>query len=358
MSLNFKPTINRLKPFFLFGTLLSLCQCIEPFTPDANQQDTQLVVNGIITDEPGPHTVTLTQTKAVPYEPGAIPYVRNAFVVVSDNKGNQEYLAETAPGIYKTSANFLGQVGNSYTLTITIGENEYVSAPEVLQAVPAIDDVTYDVEKRVVLDQDKQPVSINYLNAYVDTRDPAAERNFYRWEYEVIYEVETQPWDYCIPNPLGVECIPAPKSCCKTCWVTHYNDVIRQQNDRLVNGKEIKKQLVAKLPIENPMFSTRLQLEIRQYSLSEPAYSFYNTLQTQVTGVGNIQDPPPAFIKGNMTHVNKPDDVVLGNFSASGIARKSIFIDPMTLGLPVKFFVYPDDCREMPNSTTITPAGW
>jgi hypothetical protein len=83
--------------------------------------------------------------------------------------------------------------------------------------------------------------------------------------------------------------VPDPLPCCKTCWVTIFNNVISLQDDRLINGKDLKNQLVVKIPIDNQFFDSRLHVEVLQHYLSAQAYDYLNALKTQVGSVGNIQ---------------------------------------------------------------------
>jgi hypothetical protein len=77
-----------------------------------------------------------------------------------------------------------------------------------------------------------------------------------------------------------------------------------------------------------------------------------------VGSVGNIQDPPPAFIQGNIINGNDANDTPLGFFSASAISRNSMLVNDEELGVSLPYFVFPDDCRVIPNSSTVRPVFW
>ena len=343
---------------FLLPFISLITSCVEPLEVDLQQDDDRLVINGMITDAPGPYYVTLTKTKALPYTPGVLPTVTDAAVVITDDEGYTALLTHTNGGVYKTNEAFRGRIGRAYTLSVTTRDGKkYVSAPETLTATPDIEKVSYEVEERLILDKENQPRNVFWLNAFADTKDPGGEKNYYRWEYEAVYQVETQPWDYCEYNRFGT-CVPAPKNCCKRCWITLFNDIISLQTDRLVNGKDLKKQLVVKLPINNQIFNSRVHLQVKQFSISEAAYDYLNSLKTQVGSVGNIQDPPPAYIRGNISGVNMTDKEPLGFFSASAVKHKSIFITINELGIGLFPYVFADDCRVLENSTAVKPVYW
>ena len=360
MSLSFNLRYFVMKSIrYLIGFLVLITGCIEPLELDIKQDDVRLVVNGLITDEPGPYTVTLTKTQTVPYTPQGFPKEIGSTLNITDNLGNTTTLLETAPGVYQTQPGFQGQIGRTYTLFITTSAGDkYFSTPETLKAISEIEAISYDVEKRIALDEENQPSDVYWLNAYVDTKDQGGEKNYYKWEYEVVYQVNTQPWDYCEPNPLGIKCIPKPKNCCSTCWVTIYNDALSIQNDRLVNGKELKKQFITKLPVNNQLFNSRVHLEVKQFSISEAAYDYLQILKTQVNDVSNIQSPPPAFISGNISGTSDGAKKPLGFFGASAVKKKSIFINTSDLGVSLRPLIYPDDCRVISNSTSNKPNFW
>ena len=128
---------------FLLPFISLLISCVEPSELDLQQDDDRLVINGMITDAPGPYYVTLTKT--LPYTPGVLPTVTDASVVITDDEGHTALLTHTAGGVYKTNEAFRGRIGRTYTLSVTTREGKkYVSAPETLTATPDIEKVSYE----------------------------------------------------------------------------------------------------------------------------------------------------------------------------------------------------------------------
>ena len=83
------------------------------------------VIEGNITDQPGPYTVTISQSTAfdVPY---AFQGVGGATVTIRDDAGNSEILQEVEKGVYKTST-LSGVEGRTYDLRISVGEKTFTS---------------------------------------------------------------------------------------------------------------------------------------------------------------------------------------------------------------------------------------
>ena len=118
-------TVTRRNIFLglLVGALL-LCSCRQVVNVDLNESASHVVIEGIVTDLPGPYTVRVTQTTNL-FEPAlSYPPVTDATVVISDNTGSNDTLKEIAPGNYQTST-VQGVAGRSYQLTVTAQGKTY-----------------------------------------------------------------------------------------------------------------------------------------------------------------------------------------------------------------------------------------
>ena len=49
-------------------------------------------------------------------------------------------------------------------------------------------------------------------------------------------------------------------------------------------------------------------------------------LESQIEIDGDLFDPPPAEIRGNIRNVDRPDEIVIGFFGAYSVKKKEIFI--------------------------------
>ncbi|MBC5775844.1 DUF4249 domain-containing protein [Pontibacter sp. KCTC 32443] len=343
----------------LLFIVASFTACIEPFDITAETDISRLVVDARITDEPGVKTVRLFYTVTSDAEAtGKFPPLRNATVVISDDKGNTATLAEMLPGTYQTTA-IQGIVGNTYTLTITTPEGkEYKSSPELMAATPAMDKLYWEVKRKQYINENGNVAYLPpVLQVFVDTKDPANEKNYYQWKWQGVYQVKTQPEDYKVL--VGPNWVSRPKDCCEDCWVTDdKTTTLNVQDDRLINGQEVKRKLVAEVPMNEFTFGIRHYIEIHQFSLSEGAYDYWRTLKTQISTGSDVQAPPPATVVGNVVNINDPKEKVLGYFGASAVSKSSFFITQYDAGVYFPTLVYPDDCRVIPNSTAERPLYW
>ncbi|MDQ4140741.1 MAG: DUF4249 domain-containing protein [Bacteroidota bacterium] len=341
--------------YFLF--LLALTSCIDPVNINLKPEPDQLVVEGLITNESAQSPVKLAYTQPYTQQVGVIPKpLRNATVYVEDQNNNRFNYYENAPGNYIPES-FTGVVGNTYTLTIiTEGKKVYKSKPEKMLPTRPVDGLSAELRARPRVDSQGDEIIEYSFQTFVNTSDPAEEKNYYMWRWIGTYEVHTQPQDH--TKDVKGNPVPDPLPCCAVCWITEGHQNISVRNDALINGNKIIKQPIALLPILPQNFNFKYHLRVKQYSLTESAYDFWRILTSQVTGVGSVQDPPPASVPGNIYNEDDENEIVLGYFGASAVSTDAIFIDRGEIPFPIPKFILADDCRVMENSTAIKPDFW
>ncbi|WP_229365746.1 DUF4249 domain-containing protein [Fibrisoma montanum] len=300
----------------LFVLLLSSCllTCVTPYQPEVKSIPRAVVVEGLITDQPGPYSVNLTYTSD--YTNVALNLrVSGAQVAIVDDQGRRQSLRElgTGSGIYQTPADYRGQTGRTYRLEFTTADGKrYQSKPELLKAAPKIDSIYAEYSESPI------PGTLAFdkgFNIYVDTRDPATTGDYYRWRW-----THYEPISICsirqVPNSNpGVE---YSYPCCSECWdiVRCYgNACINVATDALINGRAISRQLILRAPYES---TSKYYVEIEQQTLSREAYNFWSRVDKLTNSNGGIFDAAPAGIQGNVVCVSNPDEPVYGFFGASG----------------------------------------
>jgi Domain of unknown function (DUF4249) len=97
--------------------------CEKEINIDLNSSNPQIIIEGVITNQPGPYFVKITKT--VNFSGGNnYPLVSNAIVIVSDNLGNAETLTEISPGIYQINT-IAGIPGRTYNLSVSAEGKTY-----------------------------------------------------------------------------------------------------------------------------------------------------------------------------------------------------------------------------------------
>lgn len=143
------------------------CSCQKEIAIDLNSAEPKIVIEAEVSDQPASCKVKLTRTVNFS-QSNNFPAVKGAIVIISDNTGNSETLAETSPGIY-TSSTLQGIPGRAYTLVVTDAGKEY-RAMSTMSSPVSIDTLT--VEKSFFGNQ-------RYIN--VEFGDPAGTANQYRF---------------------------------------------------------------------------------------------------------------------------------------------------------------------------------
>ena len=179
----------------LFVTfILLITSCVSQFIPKTTEDRDLLVVEGLITDQPGPYTIKLSRPFHLGINNVARPLV-GCDVKVSDDQGQSFSFIETAPGTYfSDSATFQGVIGRFYTLhisTTSVNDNRnYESVPVELKPVPPIDSIYY--EKQTLAMGEGNDPSAEGCKIFLNTHDPDNKCKFYRWEY-------TETWEFRLP---------------------------------------------------------------------------------------------------------------------------------------------------------------
>ncbi len=333
----------------LFFTLVF--SCIEPFDFNVKGDKSEsLVVEGLITNEPGPYFVYLTRTTGYSSTIESLEVVEGANVIISDDVGNSETLTETRPGVYETNpVGIQGIEGRYYKVIINTPDGkQYESKSEILSSVPEIDSIYYEFQEKQTVDGRPD----DYINVYIDILVPENSGNFFILKWHGIYEVFTQPEDYVYDEK------PAPKECCAQCWVSEYNSDLIIVDDKYVIGNIIEKQKVISIPAISMYFNYKYYAIIEQLSLTKNAYDYYDLISKQMNYAGSFFEPPPAFIKGNIQNILDPKDPVFGYFGASSVTKDSISIPGSAFPYYLFPWIMPDDCRVITNSTTVRPSFW
>lgn len=108
---------------FSISGMIVFSSCTKVIELDLNSKDPQIVIEGNITDLPGPYTVRITKTVNFS-ETNSFPPVSGATVTISDDLGNTETLIETSPGIYQTTTT-QGAPGRTYYLNVSANTETY-----------------------------------------------------------------------------------------------------------------------------------------------------------------------------------------------------------------------------------------
>jgi len=259
----------RILIYFIPLTLL-FTSCTKEIDVDLNTAEPKIVIEGNITNEPGPYTVRISKTVNFS-ESNTYPPVSGALVIISDNSGITDTLSETSPGVYKTSV-LAGIPGRTYNLEV-IAEGKNFYATSTMPQVVNLDSLAFELFTNKGNSGGKE-----YLTLPLFT-DPAATVNSYRFIQTVNGVLD------------------------KTYFVL---------NDNTFNGLE-NSQLLFNPDAEIKTGDT-VSVEFR--CIDKTAYDYFYTLSQFTTDGPYSTTPtnPPNNITGN---------VALGIFSAYTVQKKN-----------------------------------
>jgi hypothetical protein len=250
---------------------IGLTSCQEVIDLDLNSSNPEIVIEGQITNGPGPYKVQISKTVNFD-ESNIFPPVSGAIVTISDNVGNSEILTENPSGIYLTSS-LVGVPGRNYTLQVQSQGKTYQATSTMFLPVPidelAVDSFTFG----------------SNANKFINVKftDPAGVKNFYR-----IIEI------------INGDTL----------------DIINVGSDRFEDGLEIVASVFSD---EDPKLKTGDEVEILLLSIDENVFNYLTELSDVINDGG--QSAAPANPTSNISNN------ALGYFSAHSIASKKIIVD-------------------------------
>lgn len=239
-----------------------------------------LAVDGAITDQPGPYTVTLTRT-APYFDHGALPRITGAVVRLTDSDGTQEVLREQAPGTYVTSR-VQGQIGHGYVLSIKAEGEEYEAVTEIRRTMN-IDSLGQVYRAKNGSD------TAGYRMVYY-ARELPGRGDYVRFRRFKNGRLLNQPGD------------------------------LTTSSDQLVDGNYLH------IEFGHPYLLPGDRGTIELNALSADYYAFLNELGQQIDNVGIFANPP-ANVRTNVKNVNaQSPKVAVGYFAGYTVRSASITI--------------------------------
>ncbi|MCB0855462.1 MAG: DUF4249 domain-containing protein [Bacteroidetes bacterium] len=293
--------------------------CVEPLEIELTDKVRLLVVEGLVSDQPGPYQVKLTWSQ--PVDTNFVEPVTQATVRILEEGGPSELLIENEPGIYQTT-NLQGIPGKRYKLEIQIDNSRQYESPwQLLKVSPPIDSIYYEYAEKNIIGGLLRGIEVK-----LDTKDPEGKSQFYRWSYE-------ETWRYRVPYPPLLEYFGNNQAVALTpdkeyCFQFATSDEINIGTSVDNSDDVIKNHLVKYVTTETERLQVKYSILVKQHVLEEEEFLFWKSLKESAEDVGGLYDRQPQSLTGNITSITDPKEPVLGYFSVNGIKEKRIFIDP------------------------------
>jgi hypothetical protein len=267
--------------------VILLVSCDEATELDLKQAPPRLVIEGVLTDQPQHQSVKVSWSADF-YGSGETPRVNNATVSISDDAGEEHTFVHNprnhadSMGIYIPEVTFVGEVGRSYTLHVSVDGKLYEATDQLLNVIP-IDSLKFQVNE----DQEEEaeePGKIYELLVFA--REPQDEENYYLFKY-------------------------------------YRNDslIVFSPTDIYYSDDDLLAEKIDGIP--SPVYyaaNDKARLEV--YSLTRQGYIFYNDLSVSLTNDGGgMFGPIPATPRTNLSNG------ALGFFQVSAVKAKETFIE-------------------------------
>ena len=305
--------------FILLIALFGLYSCLEPFNPKLRESESSfLVVDGIITDQPGPYTVKITRSAAIGEE---TEFVSGVDMSIEEENGMEASLTEISDGVYQT-AGIQGVEGKRYRLNFNYLGQEYQSSWQKIYASPVIDSIYYKAEKRGTLDKDNDVYGVQFFVANHGAEDAT---KYFRFEWDETWRIGVARGitdDY-----VGRDSItPTTKRFITTCWKSAETRSLNLGTTLGLSKNVLSGHKLGFITGEEARFTRQYSTLIKQYTLSEEEYLFWKYLKEANEEIGGLFGKQPAKVVSNVTNLSNPGETVLGHFSASGFSEKRLYV--------------------------------
>ena len=296
---------------------MAMVACITPYDASGDLQGLTnlLVVEGTISGGEDGTTIRLSRTVPVGQSYTYTPETGATLWVEAERTGQRTDLRESGNGNYQAVLTL--DVNDRYRLSIqtrdrTLYQSEYTA---VLDA-PAIDSVYWD------RDGDAG------VRIYVDTHDPQNRTQYYRWEFDEDWEFHSYyesklDYDWATgeyfdrPADQGVY----------YCWQqAASNTIVTGTTDKLVENVVSRKK-VHTIKYRDWRLSYIYRIRVRQYGLTKEAYEYWQTLEKNTEGLGDLFGPQPSNMTSNIVCASDPSTRVIGYISAGIPTTKDRYIE-------------------------------
>lgn len=378
-----------MKPFKYLQSLsviillfITLVKCQDVYVPKELDHDDQiLVINGGITDDGGPHKVTISW--ATPFYETIPAYVSNATVTVEDGNGQIYVFSEQEPGRYYTPENSLvGEPSQSYKLIVLIDNGTRYESEMTTMSEPNVGNIYAEAGEKGFLTETSDGVFseevFQGLYVYTDLDIETDEKQYFRFESllaeQTYFSFDTAFQEMSPPVTIYVRCIDVS-------YLNPYPEVKATIRDG--ERQIVKKQPLGFIPYKmktkyynwpyvfgtDTMYSSRgfsstlsgWVVTVSSYSVSDQEYTYYSKVREQLTASNQIFDPLPSSLHGNIRCITNEAEPVFGFFSVAAKEVHSLAMNwwprsSLLVYKPVENYPYTYPLSLLNDSTI--PEGW
>ena len=282
--------------------------CIEIYEQDFPLQKNVLLVEGMLLDHPDYQYVNIYLTDS-----GRLRQPVNwATVSIHDHQGSTWRMEYLGDGKYRPFGSLINvNTGASFQLEITLGDSARIlSGWEEVPPLVEAKELKMDVKFRSQITDDGFILTEKGVELTASTGEMPLNQVYLRWSYEITY-------GYLAPYADPVFCSP-----CYSCYIVEQPPFTLVSQALQSAGKSMDGVPIDFIPIDE-RFNVRFAVLLKLFSISKSAYEFYATIQQIQRTQGNIFDPPPAIVTGNLKDQLAPERTIYGLFEVGRYSETS-----------------------------------
>jgi hypothetical protein len=210
-----------------------------------------------------------------------------------------------------------------------------------MYAVRPIDSIFYQKDQEFISNKTDILYGIRlFLNS-----ENSGGGKYFRWMYD-------EWWKFSVPYPkmynyIDRNNIPNVDTLKKVCYAHHGSDeILIHSNESAITDRIEKEPVLFVASDQSDRLLMQYSIDIRQLSLSQAEFQFWEQLKEINDGEGNIFDKQPFSIIGNIHNINNPSESVLGYFQVSAVKEKRIYILPSDIK-PLNLPLYSYNCQQV-----------
>lgn len=297
---------NGLKILVLMS--FSIISCVDPIPFEAEEEASSLVIFGSFSQLSEDHVVSIRRTESF----GNLgTNVSRALVEIEDEDGNLAKYIEVEEGKYiLQQGEMCGEPGKAYKLSVTlINDHQFESAWELMPEPVQMEKPKFEIKSRPVVSSVGVLVDEYFIDILVDTSLETSDGNnaMFRWEVDETFSI------------LDLQCGPFDNADICFFEVISLFDPIKifKSSDNSQNKLE-EFPVYSRLPLPYREFAEWHYFNVKQYSISESTYEYWDKIEVVSDQSGSIFDKIPAKVPGNLISLNG-DSEVFGYFEVASV---------------------------------------
>ena len=168
------------------------------------------------------------------------------------------------------------------------------------------------------------------LSIMVSAQSTEPVPSYYRWKVEETWEYHADIraiYKYIYTGGPDGEVVPMPDSeSTYRCWLSDSRpEIMTASTENLTEDRLVNHQLYT-IGNRDQRISVCYQPKVTQMRISEEAYRYWEQLDQNGKDVGGLYSPEPSEMRGNVSNVNDPYELVLGYVGVMSVTHATFYV--------------------------------